>query len=447
MWNTDARSGRNLASDRGENAILPYPGWGRMTTIDIEILRQIDFLEGAEPEALRQLAAAARRRSFVPGETIVREGTTGREVYIIMEGLVEVVKGQGQAETVLAQHGPGQLLGEMSFIEGQPRFATIRALQPTTLLELPESAMQALMLEQPHLLLRTTQTISARLRNSDRQMIAGLQRKNEELARAYRELQAAQAVLVEKERLERELELAREIQHGFLPEVFPRLPGFDCAAGYRPARQVGGDFYDVIALDEQRVGLVMADVSDKGLAAALFMARTRSLIRAEAQRAASPRTVLLNVNRLLLEMSQSGMFVTVFYGVLDVGSGTLHYARAGHDRPLLIPAVRGSYHILDAEGMALGVLDGVFLEEAALPMGPGDLLVLYTDGITDASSPAGEFFGLENLQDAVLGTQSADAQGVCDRVLARVDQFQAGAEQFDDMALLVARLGMPDYGP
>ncbi len=294
-----------------------------MTRLDREVLKQMAFLEGAEPELLEWLADAARERSFAPGQTIVREGTAGREVYIIVEGLVEVVKGDGAAEMVLARRGPGHMFGEMGFIEGRPRSATIRALEPTYLLELSQDAMHSLLTEQPRLLYRTTQIISSRLRESDLQMIADLQRKNEELARAYHELEEAQAELVEKERLERELELARGIQHSFLPREFPRLPGFECAARYRPARQVGGDFYDVVPLGDQRVGLVMADVSDKGMAAALFMALSRSLIRAESQRNPSPRSVLLSVNRLLLEMSQAGMFVTVFYGVLDVARGLL----------------------------------------------------------------------------------------------------------------------------
>ncbi|NIV36729.1 MAG: stage II sporulation protein E, partial [Anaerolineae bacterium] len=140
------------------------------------------------------------------------------------------------------------------------------------LLEFSEAGLRQALAEQPELLYRTVAALSVRLRESDQHLIADLRRKNEELARAYRELQEAQAALVEKERLERELELAREIQRRLLPKTFPRLAGFDCAAASRPARQVGGDFYDVIPLASDRVGLVMADVSGKGMPAALFMA-------------------------------------------------------------------------------------------------------------------------------------------------------------------------------
>jgi sigma-B regulation protein RsbU (phosphoserine phosphatase) len=282
--------------------------------------------------------------------------------------------------------------------------------------------------------------LSSRLRESDLKMIADLQRKNEELARAYRELKEAQAALVEKERLEHELELAREIQQSILPKVFPQVPGLSCAASSRPARQVGGDFYDVFPLSEGCVGLVMADVSDKGMPAALFMALTRSLIRAEGQRLASPRETLLRVNQLLLEMSQTGLFVTVFYGVLDLKQKTLCYVRAGHDYPLVFRSETGECRFLGGSGIVLGLLDGIDLEEVTVDLGPGDVLTLYTDGVTEAHAPTGELFGDERLRDALCGAGQRGAQAVCDSILAQVDRFQAGAKQHDDTALLVVKV-------
>jgi sigma-B regulation protein RsbU (phosphoserine phosphatase) len=410
-----------------------------MTNVSIEFLRQFALLEGAGRDVLQQLAAAAQKRDYSPGQTIVREGSTGGDVFIIVDGLVEVVKEGGADEIVLARRGPGQMFGEMGLLDGRPRSATIRALAPTTLLELSEASMRSLLVEQPQLLYRTMQVLSTRLRESDQQMITDLQRKNQELACAYRQLQEAQAALVEKERLERELELARGIQHSFLPVEFPRLPGFECAARYRPARQVGGDFYDVIHLGGQRIGLVMADVSDKGLAAALYMALTRSLIRAEARRSPSPQQVLLSVHKLLLEISQADMFVTVFYGILDLAQRTFCYTRAGHDRPLHLRPARGDSHFLGGDGMALGFVEEVELEEIQIGVETGDALVLYTDGITDASSSSGELFGLQRLHETALAASAASASDLCDLVFARVEQFQAGAVQYDDMALLVVR--------
>ena len=285
----------------------------------------------------------------------------------------------------------------------------------------------------------SAQVLSARLRQSDLQMVADLQRKNQELAQAYRSLREAQVALVEKERLERELELARELQQSILPRQFPPLPGFSFAARSRPARQVGGDFYDVIPLSKGRVGLVMADVSDKGMAAALYMALTHSLIHAEAKRSSSPRRVLLSIHSLLLEISQADMFVTVFYGVLDPAQRTLRYARAGHDRPLLFSPSIGECRFLTADGTLLGCVEKVNLEEARVDLRPGDLLVLYTDGITDANPPTDEFFGVERLRKTICAAGELTAQDLCGLVFEQVDRFQAGAVQHDDMALLIVR--------
>jgi serine phosphatase RsbU (regulator of sigma subunit) len=415
-----------------------------MANVDIELLRNVPFLKGAKSSVLEGLAEAAVERSFQPGQVILQEGSTGREMYLIVEGLVEVVKGRGEEEMLLARRGPGEFFGEMALIEDRPRFATIRALEPIYLLEFSEDDLSSVLLRQPRLLYRAIRVLSSRLRESDLQMITDLQRKNEELARAYRELQEAQAALVEKERLERELELARELQQSILPQEFPELPGFNCAACSRPARQVGGDFYDVIPLSKGHVGLIIADVSDKGLAAALYMALTRSLIHAEAKRSPSPRQVLLNVHRLLLEMSQADMFVTVFYGVLDPAQGTLRYARAGHDRPLLFSPSTGECRFLAADGILLGYVEKVSLEEVGVHLRPGDLLVLYTDGITDTNSPAGEFFGVERLRETVSTAGGLGAQGLCDLIFEHVDRFQAEAVQHDDMALLVVEATKED---
>lgn len=415
-----------------------------MITAEIKMLRNLPFLEGASPDVVKRLAEGVIERSFQPGQVIYQEGSTGREMYLIVEGLVEVVKGRGVEEMVLARRGRGDLFGEMGLIEARPRFATIRALKPTRLLQFFEHNLRSVLAQQPLLLKRLIRVVSARLRESDQQMIANLHRKNQELVRAYRELQEAQAALVEKERLERELELARELQQSILPREFPRLPGFSCAAHNRPARQVGGDFYDIVLLSKGRVGLVMADVSDKGMSAALYMALSRSLIHAEAKRSSSPRQVLLRVHRLLLEMSQTDMFVTVFYGVLDPAQGTLRYARAGHDPPLLFTPDTGECCFLAAKGALLGLVERIDLEEVSVVLRPDDLLVLYTDGITDANSPAGEFFSVQRLRETVRAASGLSAQDLCDLIFERVGRFQAGAVQYDDMALLVVRADAVD---
>jgi sigma-B regulation protein RsbU (phosphoserine phosphatase) len=234
--------------------------------------------------------------------------------------------------------------------------------------------------------------------------------------------------------------MARQLQESILPHEFPSLPGFACAARSQPARQVGGDFYDVIPLGGQRVGLVIADVSDKGMPAALYMALTRSLIRAEATHSDSPREILLSVHRLLIEITDATMFVTIFHGVLDLARRSFRYARAGHDRPLHFRP-GGKCRFLEGAGMALGIVDPVFLQEVEVEVRAGDLLVLYTDGITDATSPSGERFGVERLEKIICAAGEASAGDLHQEIFNRVNAFQAGTEQYDDMALVVVSVG------
>jgi len=414
---------------------------------NIQALLGLPFLQGASQDVVKHLAEAAIEKIFEPGQIILKEGDTGREVLLVIEGQVEVVKGPDKNEVILSQRGRGDLFGEMGFIEHQPRFATIRAIETTRLLEFSEEAMHAALAKQPELLFRTTQIISGRLRHAQDKMIEDLQRKNQELALAYHELQAAQSALLVKERMERDLQLARELQQSILPHRFPNLPGVSFAARSQPARQVGGDFYDVIPLKGGRVGLVMADVSDKGMSAAIFMALSRSLIRAEARRSISPKKVLLQTHKLLREISQEGeetsasaMFVTSVYGVLDPKQGTFCYARAGHNHPLLYRPGSCNCQLLKVPGMLLGFTDQVTLQEDCIDLQPGDMLVLYTDGITDSNSPDGQFFDMERLCQAVQDSHARNAQELCDFIFKRVESFQAEAEQYDDMALLVAGL-------
>lgn len=271
----------------------------------------------------------------------------------------------------------------------------------------------------------------------------------DELQDKIAQLEAAQVELVKKERMEQELALARQVQQSVLPRTFPQIPGYRFAARNLPARQVGGDFYDVIPLKGGRFGIVIADVSDKGMPAALYMALTRSLILAEARRERSPRAVLGNVNQILLELGGPGMselgepsmFVTSFYGVVDCATHRLTYARAGHDRPFLVRG-RGASE-LGGRGTILGLFEHELLglSEERLDLLPGDHLVLFTDGLTDSLSPDGEPFGELRLRTFLAAHGDLSPRELCDATFAELAAYQAGAEQYDDMAVLVTQVG------
>lgn len=262
----------------------------------------------------------------------------------------------------------------------------------------------------------------------------------EALLTKIKQLEDAQAGLASKERLEREMELASQVQQSVLPRSFPEAAGLAFAVRYEAARQVGGDFYDVIALPGGQIGVAVADVSDKGMPAALYMALTRSLLLAEAQRQGSPAQVLVRVNQLLDDLGSSGMFVTIFYAILDPSTGTLRYARAGQDRPVVLR--KGSVRELEGRGLPLGIFTGdeFYLEEHSVKLEPGDRLVMYSDGLTDAHAPGGELFEKHRLLKLLAKNAHLSAQALCDTIFQSVLEHQQGGSPFDDMTLLVVQV-------
>jgi serine phosphatase RsbU (regulator of sigma subunit) len=246
------------------------------------------------------------------------------------------------------------------------------------------------------------------------------------------------AARIEKEKLERELELARRLQQSLLPNRFPDIPGLLVSAASRAARWVGGDFYDVFEIDPEHLGIVIGDASDKGIPAALYMALTRSLILAEARQDASTERVLRRVNQHLLEMGELRGFITVFFGVFDHNRQTLDYTRAGHDRPVLIR--NGHLQELDGGGMLLGVFPDAELELDArqIQLLPGDQLVLFTDGVMDVIDREGGLLPRSHLDEILL--KFMPERDGCQALMDHLQQMQAGREQFDDMTLVCLTL-------
>ncbi|MGZ8686791.1 MAG: ATP-binding SpoIIE family protein phosphatase [Gaiellaceae bacterium] len=241
-----------------------------------------------------------------------------------------------------------------------------------------------------------------------------------------------------RERIEQELKVAQLIQQNFLPRVLPDLPGWEVAAYYQPAREVGGDFYDLFELPDGRVAVVIGDVTDKGVPAAMVMAAARSLLRASGQRIVSPGEVLERVNDLLCPDIPDKMFVTCLYAVVDPATGHVRYANAGHNLPYARTA-DGSLE-LRAKGMPLGLLPGMTYEECEALLAPGDALLLYSDGVTEAHGPEREMFGTPRLIEHVADPASGD---LIDGLLTQLQRFTGTDwEQEDDITLVTLRRTM-----
>lgn len=245
--------------------------------------------------------------------------------------------------------------------------------------------------------------------------------------------------MVETERMEREIQLARQIQETFLPDELPQLNRWDLDMRWETAREIGGDFYDIFTLGDNRLGLVIADVADKGLPAALYMTVARTLIRASAADASSTIKVLEEANRLLVNDSTDSMFITVVYAILALDTGELRYANAGHNRPLLYRRKTGKLEQLPKGGIALGILDELGLVEHHLVIQPGDSLVLYTDGVTDLMSPTGEFFGEQRLHDVIREHGKERVQDMLEYLDDAMIEFRRGTPPVDDITLLAVR--------
>jgi sigma-B regulation protein RsbU (phosphoserine phosphatase) len=248
----------------------------------------------------------------------------------------------------------------------------------------------------------------------------------------------------EQERIKQELDVARRIQASFLPERCPLIPGWDLAIVWRSARQVGGDFYDFIPLPsaggrEGGSGVVIADVADKGVPAALFMALSRTLVRTVAMDGRSPAAAVSRANALIVADARSDLFVTLFYTILRPDSGEITYTNAGHMLPLVVRAADGSAEELRTGDMAMGVLHDIEFEERTTKLEAGDILILYTDGVTEASNAEQQMFGKEQLIEIVRAHRDQPAENLVQAIDDIIAAFVGNTPQFDDFTLVVAK--------
>jgi serine phosphatase RsbU (regulator of sigma subunit) len=271
----------------------------------------------------------------------------------------------------------------------------------------------------------------------DRKLLSDLSTQTAPAVRVAQLVRQQQREAQERERIEQELRVARLIQQTLLPKTLPELPGYDVAAYYQPAREVGGDFYDFLELEDGRLGLVVGDVTDKGVPAALVMATTRTLLRAAAQRLFSPGEVLRLANDALVTDIPPNMFITCLYAILDLESGRLVYANAGHDLPYRRRAGRSEgAEELRATGMPLGLMPGMGYEEKEIVLGKGESVLFYSDGLVEAHDPHREMFGFPRLQ-GLVGTHRSGGSSLISFLLSELTRFTGEEwEQEDDITLV-----------
>jgi serine phosphatase RsbU (regulator of sigma subunit) len=415
-----------------------------------DLMRGLPLFKGFPDDELNQLIASMADQRLEAGEVLFWQGEEGHECYVILEGELEVIAHPGRSEVRLEVRQAGQMIGEMALIDPSPRSATVRAVSASHVAVLGEPAFMVLIHRNPELMFAMLRSNTVRLRRTSQQMIEDMEAKNAELVEAYNELKAAQSERIRLSRIDEELAVARRIQELFLPRKLPQPHGWQVAAFSRGAQAIGGDFFDCIELPGGQLGIVVADVCGKGVPAALFVALTRSLLRASSlapwafQRGDDMQAedilagaLWFTNDYIATEHGESNMFITLFYGVLEPATGELSYVNAGHNPPLIFPAGPGSARELESSALPLGFVSGQVYEIAQATLAPGEQLISFSDGITEAMNLAGEPYGDERLLETLRAHSGTPALALVETITRSVDAYAAGAAQADDMTLLI----------
>ena len=246
--------------------------------------------------------------------------------------------------------------------------------------------------------------------------------------------------MIEKERIEQQLRIAKQVQLALLPAASPVLPGYDIAGTNVPTWEIGGDYFDYLPQPDGRLGLAIADVSGKGVPAALIMATFRAALRAQRARGIALDAMASRLNRILLDSMDASRFVTAFYGLLEPRTGAMSFANCGHNPPILLRGA-GQRETLPSGGPALGMWHAARFSPGSVTLRPGDVLVLYTDGVVEVMNPSGEMFGLDRLEEAVRAPHDASARARVDAVLEATRAFAGRDGYDDDFTLVIVRCG------
>ena len=407
--------------------------------------------------ALLIVAARCAFATYAVGATVMREGDPGEFACVILEGEADIFVEQPGGPIHMATVGRHRIVGELGVFTDMPRSATVVARTYLVVVRIERDSLMRLSADYPAIGVAIIQELGGRLSSMNRSLAAltyaaealgrdeydaalleELANQPGALASFARAFAGMAAEIRAKQHRRQEMRTAAEIQQSILPPPLDRegaAARINLHAEMHPAREIGGDFFDYFLLDEQRLALTVADVSGKGVPAALFMAVSRTVLRGVANVGGGMAAGMAAANRLLAAQNNAAMFVTLFHAVLDLESGLLRYCNAGHNPPYLLRA-RGGRESLAATGIPFGIDPDMPYRIDEITLRPGDLLFLFSDGITEAFDPAGEEFGTARLEAALEAARGTSAAETVGSVLAATGEFAAGAEQSDDITCL-----------
>lgn len=385
------------------------------------------LLSGMDFDVQSALLESCERLALEDGAVLLEPGQENHHLYILTQGRMAAFLTEDNSQPGFPIF-PGECIGEMSIIDGQPVSARVVSVGESHLVAVAEDHFWERLAPLPGVARNLLRLMSKRMRDRNQVMIHAVEQ----------ELQLAH--------LHKELVTAGAIQMGMLQHhrpFFPRHPGLDIHALLTPAKEVGGDLYETLQLDDDHIMVAVGDVSGKGMPAALFMMRTLTLLRAQAGAGVAPQDLLPALNRLLCENNEADMFVTLYVAILSLRTGRLQLLNGGHNLPLL--SRQGApFEVLDqAKGPLLGVLPGARYKMAETILSPGDRLLLYSDGVTEAENTQGQWFSLERMRDFLDRINpDLDMNETFVALAEEVTRFANGAAQSDDITLLGLR--MPD---
>jgi len=374
-------------------------------------------------ERLVRVLAGCPVRECAEGEVLLAPGQINHYIYLVLAGNLSVCIGtDGSAPPLIIESG--ECVGELSIIDGKPVSAYVIAEHGCRVLEVSDLVFWSQIIALPGIARNLLKILSERMRQDNEIIIRNVKQR------------------LHYEQIEKELQTARSIQASMLPRGRPLFPGrdeFDVYALMDPAKEIGGDFFDAFLIGEDKLFFAIGDVSGKGIPAALFMIETVTLLRMEASRDIPPQEILARVNKQLCLNNDHGMFVTVFCGVLDIARGVLAYCNGGHDAPLIGRAGAGFDFIECGGGMMLGAVPDAHCQPGSMVLQRGDVVLCYTDGVTEAMNREQEMFTQRRLRESVAGMEEAEAAHLVRVLHAEIRAFAQGAPQSDDIAVLALK--------